>query len=71
MKLYRPSNGTEGDCFMGQFCERCVKDDPDNENYCDILANSMAYGIHDPQYPREWVRGAAGPTCTAFERRGA
>jgi hypothetical protein len=68
-ELYRPSNGTEGECFKGAFCEKCTKDDPDNDSFCDIIAETMAYGVDDPEYPREWVYGENGPECTAFEKR--
>jgi len=29
---YRPSNGTEGDIFMAQWCERCALADYDGEH---------------------------------------
>lgn len=67
-RLYRPSNGTEGECFQGQWCERCTKDDADNEVYCDILTRTAAFGIEDPEYPKEWTYGDDGqPICTAFD----
>lgn len=88
VELYRPSNGTEGEMFESEFCEHCERDrawreawqtdgDPGNVKGCDILARALAFGIDDPQYPREWVRIAmVDPVdglpinwgkCTAFE----
>jgi hypothetical protein len=74
MTLYRPSNGTEGECFISQGCSRCERerayreggyDDPDLA--CDIQTWTMALGIDDPKYPREWQYGDDGrPRCTAF-----
>lgn len=64
---YRPSNGTEGECFMGKFCERCRRDI--NQD-CPIIAATMAFDISDPEYPGEWVEDESGPRCTAFEPIG-
>lgn len=69
-RLYRPSNGTEGESFQCAFCERCTKDDPEVDICCDILTRTAAFGIEDPEYPQEWCYGDAGqPVCTAFEER--
>ena len=65
---YRPSNGTEGEIFIGHFCEHCRKDLV-NEG-CKIQLRTMAFDIDEPEYPREWVYGADGkPTFTAFVSR--
>lgn len=61
--LYRPSNGTEGEGFIGQWCCTCERD---NDESCDILARTFAFDIADPEYPREWLIGKAGPECTAW-----
>jgi len=68
---YRPSNGTEGDIFMVNFCEKCTKDYFNgNVAGCPIIANSMSYDIADERYPKEWQYGADGqPTCTAFDEK--
>ena len=63
-KPYRPSNGTEGEMFMAEFCDRCSKCDVG----CQIIVASMAFEKDDPEYPKEWVFDSEGcPTCTAFE----
>jgi hypothetical protein len=63
---YRPSNGTEGDCFMAKFCERCHK-----QKRCTIMGRTMAFDVTDPQYPKEWIRDEAdNGICTAFVPRG-
>ncbi len=76
---YRPSSGDEGDGFMAQWCDRCIKDraarQGDYANGCQILARSLAFGLKDPEYPTEWREpvwhGRPGyapwkPECTAF-----
>lgn len=65
---YRPSNGTEGDCFMAQFCNNCVRDmNPDSP--CRILTDTFIYSIDDPEYPKEWIEDDDGARCTAFEAK--
>jgi hypothetical protein len=55
-KPYMPSNGTEGDLFMAQWCSTCVKQDT-----CMRVDRAM---IGDQ--PRDWVRDDNGaPTCRA------
>lgn len=63
---YRPSNGTDGEGFMGAWCERCARDVGHN---CSILARALAFDLEDPEYPKEWVRLTVRPwtpSCTAF-----
>ncbi len=73
---YQPSNGTEGECFQAEWCERCKRDqafraDPDSAEGCPILTNTMAYDIGDPEYPAEWIETEGGESkCTAFDRIG-
>lgn len=53
MRKYRPSNGTEGMIFMDKFC--------------DIISNTMAYDINDPEYPKEWIYNEKNePVCTKW-----
>ena len=68
---YRPSNGTEGDIFRADWCEKCTKD---VDGDCRIIALSMAYDVDEPEYPKEWRRRAdatewPGAECTAFEAK--
>jgi hypothetical protein len=66
-KPYRPANGTEGDIFMSKFCYKCVHDDYENENYCDILSGTLFFEPEDVEYPQEWIYDKKGrPVCTAF-----
>ena len=69
---YRPSNGTEGAIFESRWCEKCVRDrayreSDGNKPGCEILAMTGAYKVDEPGYPSEWVYGAEGPMCTAFD----
>jgi hypothetical protein len=77
IELYRPSNGTEGECFISHWCGNCARDkamseglnfdDCDDEQVCKIIGDTMHYNIDDPEYPREWNYDASGsPQCTAF-----
>jgi hypothetical protein len=75
LRLYRPSNGSEGEGFEEQWCERCERDvafRANDEGYgCLILARALAHDITDPEYPREWCQDEAGtPRCTAFVEIG-
>jgi hypothetical protein len=69
LKLYRPSNGTEGDYFMAEFCENCYHDGIDKdspEGSCPILFASFAYGIEDDKYPHQWRYVNGEPVCVSF-----
>lgn len=67
---YRPSNGTEGDIFKADFCQRCQRD-ADADAPCEILTNSMVFDINDAAYPSEWIKDERGPRCTAFIVEGS
>lgn len=71
LRLFRPSNGTHGDCFMSGYCYKCVKwpHDPDAKNQCMIFLRTQVYDIEDKEYPREWRYVDDEPTCTAFKDR--
>lgn len=46
-------------------------DDADDGDLCQILADTMAYNVDDPEYPSEWQYGKDGhPVCTAFVQIG-
>lgn len=74
---YRPSNGTEGDCFIGEFCCHCARSehlqpgaterDPAG---CPILDLTFQHDIEDPDYPKEWIIDESGARCTAFVPEG-
>lgn len=67
MKLYRPSNGTEGCGFIECWCDLCEHEQGNRQ--CKILTNTMAYDIKDKEYPKEWIYADNGlPICTAFKR---
>lgn len=74
---YRPSNGFEGDLFMGSWCAHCSRDaahraDPDGADGCPIIAATHALDVDDEGYPAEWQYGPDGqPRCTAFTETGA
>lgn len=68
VRPFRPSNSSEGDWFMSEWCERCRKDTEDEP--CPILMASMAYGVDEPGYPAAWVTDESGPRCTAFLAEG-
>lgn len=81
IKLYRPSNGTEGDIFISQWCCNCARDKSFSEGVdvdlcsadeiCQIINKTMAYDIDHEEYPREWQYNAKGaPICTAFRQTG-
>lgn len=68
---YRPSNGTEGDIFRADWCDKCAKD---ANGDCLILARTMAFDVDDEKYPVEWRRRADAThypdaECTAYEAR--
>lgn len=65
---YRPSNATEGDCFISTWCLGCAKH---WDGGGQVLARTFAHDINDPEYPAEWVRDLTGtPLCTAFLGEG-
>lgn len=69
---YRPSNGTEGQLFLGAFCRRCQReghtaDGGDDGQRCEIMGMTMIYQANEPEYPAAWQYGNDGqPCCTAF-----
>ena len=65
--LYRPSNGTEGDWFMSEWCSKCAND---VNHDCKILVATLMYSVGDERYPSEWIHGDDGaPKCTAYEAK--
>jgi hypothetical protein len=74
-KPYRPSNGTEGEYFEAQFCDRCKKmrKSPEASTQCGIYLRVSAYDIKDKKYPKQWryAPDGSGPECTSFKPRMA
>jgi hypothetical protein len=67
---YRPANGMEGALFMARFCDQCARDTAFRDgtgDSCPIAAASCAFGVDDPEYPKEWQHDMSGPFCTAFQ----
>ena len=65
-RRYRPSNGSEGECFRAQFCDRCVRDIADPG--CTIYFRSWLNDREDDDYPDEWTYDSEGRgVCTEFE----
>lgn len=65
---YRPSNGTEGEIFIGSWCFECERD---KHQDCPIVAATFRHDVHEPEYPQESQYGPDGqPLCTAFVHLG-
>lgn len=68
IKKYRPSNGSEGEMFCREYCDCCSnKYGPVN---CRIELSTMAFGINEPEYPKEWIYDENGkPKCTKWSKK--
>ncbi|MFC4727105.1 hypothetical protein [Coralloluteibacterium thermophilus] len=61
---WRPSNGTEGELFIGSWCAECSRDATGG---CSILSATFAHEVTDEAYPPEWQIGGDGqPRCSAW-----
>lgn len=74
LRLYRPSNGSEGDCFHAEYCDRCEHDRAFREGTdpagCEIHCRALFLDTKHEDYPREWCYDAAdNPVCTAFKEQ--
>jgi len=66
---YRPSNGTDLDCFVGEWCEQCRHYQGNGAEPCDVLGRVLFHNIGEPEYPREWAYTERKErVCTAFEK---
>lgn len=63
-KKYRPSNGSEGMCFVLRWCEHCQRHT--EQQPCHILFDTMVYDTTDDEYPEQWQYKDNQPVCTAF-----
>ena len=81
IKLYRPSNGTDGDAFINHWCCNCARDksmsegkdfdDCSDDEVCKILSDTFLYDTADEQYPNAWCYSDIGePICTEFIQIG-
>ena len=61
-KPYRPSNGTEGQIFISNYCDECRK-----QEECQIILYSMAHDIDSAEYPKQLIYRDGQPCCTEFE----
>lgn len=67
---YRPSNGSEGRMFQARFCDHCIREDREAEDYCPIYTAAFVFGEHEEGYPAEWVHNVKGePSCAAYKAR--
>lgn len=67
---YRPSNGTDGDIFVSQWCSQCIHEQGFRDGTgdgCAILAAAFAHDVDSPEYPMEWTLDSeANAECPAF-----
>lgn len=66
---YRPSNGTECELFIEQFCDRCS-----HQGNCHIADMAFWHELNDPLFPKAWVIDEKADAseigrCTAFEAK--
>lgn len=69
-ELYRPSNGSEGEWFINEYCMHCMHCDPDPHGLkqCQILCASLCYSVNEEGYPKEWVYDDhEEPKCTKWK----
>ena len=74
---YRPANGYEGEIFFSFWCRHCERDksmhedcditECDEDQLCEIIADTMIFDVDDDGYPHQWTYGLDGqPCCTAY-----
>jgi hypothetical protein len=67
---YRPGNGTEGDYFRAQNCDRCVRDhawhndEVDGAESCTIMLDALI-GHSPPQWSHDTATGESW--CSEFQ----
>jgi hypothetical protein len=55
---YKPANGTEGDIFEANWCNKCKK----NDILCPILCDAYC-----GEQPVQWIYWNNKPICIVFE----
>lgn len=71
-KKYCPSNGTEGEIFISEFCEHCINEkfihtQDFKDKQCKLLNNALLYDKNDKEFPEEWTYDNEGyAICTAY-----
>ena len=64
---YSPSNGTEGDIFIAQWCNSCAFYKNEDDEYCETLGLTFALDVDDSDYPVEWTYDKNNqPCCTKY-----
>jgi len=66
IQKYRPSNGSEGECFQEEFCYKCQF--YDDYFGCPILNATAVFDVANKKYPNQWTAddGFENPTCSGF-----
>jgi len=74
-RKYRPSNGTEGECFHESYCYQCIherwvhrQNENKDEDKCDIWNRALLHEPNEEEYPVEWTYKNGTPVCTSFEK---
>jgi hypothetical protein len=78
---YRPNDSGEGLRFCANWCRYCQRDramregcdidECDDDECCEIIANTAAFEANEDDYPKEWTYDANGePCCTAYVPAG-
>ena len=77
---YKPRHEDDLGQFLDEWCCNCARDkamseglpveECDDNERCNIIADTFAYAIDDPKYPKEWIYDEGKPCCTAFIEAG-
>lgn len=70
VEKFLPSNATQGDGFIADWCYRCARHSTEPGEGCEIFGRTQAYQVDDPEYPEQWRYGQDGPECAAFIPEG-
>jgi len=70
---FRPSNGTDGEIFMCDFCYHCINekwihDQKEGDKKCEILSKMILLDTDNKNYPEELTYDTEDyPICTAYK----